>query len=168
MQIELDMETNLVTILKDYDGLKSDRIISISDFINCVEEAKVISNKLKPKEKPIISPLHKECDGCRIIQTLKTSTTTTYIIHASRRKMPIYHLDEFYDDIGMPNTIFAIRIVNGVYSGGSIVCCKDDVITEETKLYYYPFSNASNSHICLGSNKMANDITDNSVLRSLP
>ena len=66
-----------------------------------------------------------------------------------------YHTQKF-EDVGIPNLIFAITMKDNKVRTVYVVATIDDDIKENTKLYHYPFSNASQNSgsICFGGNKI--------------
>lgn len=158
----IDKDNNTVSIIDSNNGRKSAKTITINDFISSI----LASKKIKDNNAKVYSNLYSENDNCRVIQTIiLDSNTKYYIVQFKPKKIPICIYNTFYDNIGMPGCLFAIKSHNGQYGRGAMVSIKDDLVTNESSIYIYPFSNASDRHICLGGNRIYDIMDDIGVLK---
>lgn len=148
MKIEICEDgTNLVNIFSEDDGIKKEKIITLEDFIESL-----MSAKNKNVFKPIESPIYKEEYGSKLIQC-KTigKNSSIYILLKEKARMPFQLFKRVYDNVGYPNMLFAIKVVNDKVSSLCLVCTKTTQMTNDTKLYKYPFTNVSGNegNVCL-------------------
>ena len=169
-QIVEFMSNNLVRIRKNKD--ESSKIITITfdEFCKAVLTAKE-NNPVVVKEivdTPIL-PFNKHV---RTIQHRKINDDVDYVIMLRDNvSCDIDYYDTVYANVGMPKMIFAFKVMNNTIVRGKVMAVKDDIITENTKMFSYPFSNASSQEgtICFGENKVNSiDIKELSMLHSIP
>ena len=160
----LDDTTGLVEIKYDNGLKKCNRLVTATDFIKSIQTS-IAAKESNDKVIKYITPLYTEKENVRLLQVIEyESGKKVYFVHFMPTKMPVMLYERFFDDVGLPGTIFAIGSVNGVWANGNIVCVKDTKITMDTQLYYYPFSNGNDNHICIGKNKFSFHIDEYSVL----
>lgn len=166
MKFEIDEVTKLVTVFSEDMGVKSEKVITLSDFIESM-----ITAKNKNVFEPIESPLFREAYGSQLIQTKQIGKKSCiYILHKKKAKMPLQMFKRFYGDVGYPGLLFAIKVVNDRLFSMYLVAVKDNIINEDTKLYYYPYTNVSGDmgNVCLGSNKFSKGISKKNNLFKVP
>ena len=150
MNIEIINETKVATITtEDIKGIKKDRTVSMNDLITSILAAVDMDNL-----NSYISPLYQVRRGVRLIQTkFFNENSKMYILHIpkSNQPMPIYN--RFYDNVGIPGLIFAVRVTNNKLQNLHVIAVKDKDITDETVVYRYPFTNVNGQgKVCLGGN----------------
>lgn len=151
MLIEIKEDgSNLVSILTEKNGRKTEKVITMSDFISSI----VSSNSLGDFE-PVASPLYRKSLGTTLIQSTQfTKNATIYILHREKHQAPMQIYSRFYGDVGYPHLLFAVEVVNDTPVRLYLVAVKDGVITENTKIFKYPYTNVSGKqgNVCLGQN----------------
>lgn len=167
MLIEIKEDgSNLVSIIQEENGRKKEKLISMGDFISSV-----LSANARGKFETIISPLFTEINGIRLIQSKKySSNSAIYILHRKKCQAPVQIFNRFHGDVGFPGMLFAIDVVNDRLSRLYVVAVKDEVITNDSKIYKYPYSNVSGSNgiVCLGSNHFSKGILKEEKLFNVP
>jgi hypothetical protein len=99
-----------------------------------------------PKKKACSSPLLPK--NCFIYQEMLDGAKLVGIEVEAQRFDIQYHRKQF-EDVGHPNMLFLFTIRGQKVLDCKIVCVKDQVLTPETKLYKYPFSNVhGNTSTC--------------------
>ena len=161
MNIEIVNETKVVTITTEDDkNIKKDKTVSINDLITSILAAVDMDNL-----NTYISPLYQERRGVRLIQTkFFNENSKMYILHIpkSNQPMPIYN--RFYENVGIPGLIFAVRVTNNKLQNLHVVAVKDKEITNETIIYRYPFTNVNGiGRVCLGNNLFSVGIENNNL-----
>lgn len=167
MLIELREDgSNLVVVIQEENGRKKEKMISMDSFISSI-----ISANSMGKFETITSPLFKEVKGIRLIQSKQYSkNSTVYILHRQMIQAPVQIFSRFYGDVGFPSLLFAINVVNDRVSKLYVVAVKDKVITEDTLIYKYPYTNVSTNkgNVCLGDNNFDKGILDGDKLFNIP
>lgn len=108
----------------------------------------------------------------RCIQTKKYKDGREYFVLLRENKpVDFEYFGTVYENVGVPTILFAVVLANNILQGFKIAAVKDKVITEDTQIYYYPFSNVSSptSYACVGGNRISNiEIKSTSQLHSMP
>ena len=98
------------------------------------------------------------CDNlaaCIKTNALLTMGYTWYIILRQPNPSDFIYYDTTYKNIGMPYTLFALKVSNGIVTDIRIMCSKARIITEDTTMFAYPFSNVgTQGGVCLGHNRI--------------
>lgn len=167
MLIELKEDgSNLVSIINEENGRKKEKIISIDDFISSI----ISANSLGSFD-PVLSPLYKEINGVKLIQHKQNAKNSSiYILHRKKFQAPVQIYSRFHGDVGFPGLLFAIYVVNNRLSKLKVVAVKDEIITEDTKIYRYPYTNVSGEDglVCLGSNNFEKGILEEDKIFNVP
>jgi len=99
-----------------------------------------------PKKKACTSPLLPK--NCFIYQEMLDGAKIVGIQVEAQRFDIKYHRKEFLD-VGHPNMLFLFTIRGQKVLNCKLVCVKDKILTPETQLYRYPFSNVyTNTDTC--------------------
>jgi len=99
-----------------------------------------------PKKKACTSPLLPK--NCFIYQEMLDGAKIVGIQVEAQRFDIKYHRKEF-QDVGHPNMLFLFTIRGQKVLNCKLVCVKDKILSPETQLYRYPFSNVySNTDTC--------------------
>ncbi|MDU2121894.1 MAG: hypothetical protein E7E64_05105 [Clostridium celatum] len=154
--------SNLATIVKEINGRKKEKIITVDDLIASI----IASNRMGSFEK-VISPLYRQVMNSTLIQSINyAKNSSIYIIHRKKCQAPVQIFSRFYGDVGFPGLLFAIDVVNNKLIKLYVVAVKDDDIKEDTKIYRYPFTNVSGKtgSVCLGSNHFEKGILEGDKL----
>ena len=91
-----------------------------------------------PKKKVYSSPLLPK--NCFIYQEMMDGALIVGIEVEAQRFNINYHRKQF-EDVGHPKLLFLFTVRGQKVLGCRLVCVKDQVLTPETQLYRYPFSN---------------------------
>ncbi|MEG0296783.1 MAG: hypothetical protein RR620_08685 [Clostridium sp.] len=165
--VEINEDSNNVCIINNINGKKTEKYISTEDFVNSI-----ISSTERDKKvefKPVMGTLYREKGFCKIIQTIQTGKNTyIYIILREKAQAPMPVGKRFYGNVGMPNLLFAVKVVNNRFSQLFLAAADTKNIKEDSKLFCYPFSHVSRGRasVCLGSNSISLDLSilDNLLL----
>lgn len=163
---EMDDQSNSVSILMAKNGRKFEKIVSMGDFIESL-----IASKNKGVFEPVESPLYKNIEGVSLIQTKQIAKNSfIYVLKMDAARMPMIVYTRLHDDCGIPNLLYGIKVVNDKISQMWVVTTKDDVITETTKIYKYPFTNVSGNvgKVCLGANRFDKGVTIEDKIYQVP
>lgn len=162
MIFELDDTTKSVSVIEDKNGLKSEKVISMEDFISSI-----VSSIDMGRFKTVKSPLYKEYKGIRLIQSKQFGPNShVYILEREKKSAPMQYYSTMYGNVGMPKLLFGVTVVNDRLTRIHVVAVKDEPVTESTKLYNYLFSNVSGAtgSVCTGMNKFSAGITEKNRL----
>lgn len=158
--IELIDKSKTVNVFtEDDNGKKKDKIVDMQSFL-----VGILSAVEKDELHSYISPLYEERRGVKLIQSKSfNSNSTMYVLHMKKCNQPMPIYNRFYDNVGIPALLFAVKVVNNRLTDLYTVAVKDEIITNETKIYKYPFSNVNgfNGKVCTGSNRFEPGIEDN-------
>lgn len=162
----LEDGSNLVNIITEEKGRKKEKLITMGDFISSV-----LSANDKGKAQQVLGPLYKELQNIKLIQFKHiTKRTKIYILLREKAKAPMILFDKFYGEIGHPQLLFGVKVVNDKVSNLYVVATRDEEITEDTILYRYPFTNVSgdNGAVCLGGNRFEKGVKEGDKLLNVP
>lgn len=170
--IELESNSNTVKVIKEVNGVKKDKTMLVSDFLDSLNLSLEKSPVKKNKFEEIISPLYMKKYNMELIQTKQIGARSfIYFLLRKKASAPMPLNGRMYADVGMPNLIFAIKVVNSKFSKLGLVAVKDDYITPNSLIYLYPFSNLMDTlggSMCLGGNKIAVDFKDIKSVFKIP
>ena len=106
--------------------------------------------------------------GVELVQSKQFSKNSTiYILHAEKHQEPLQIYSRFYGEVGYPNLLFAVKVINNTVTSLCVVATKDTCIKENTKLYRYPYTNVSGQcgNVCLGGNKFEKGIDGDKLFK---
>ena len=154
MTIEILNDSKLVTMITENDnGTKKNKLVSMDDFIRSI----LASVNEKDELNTLITPLSETRREITLLQTkIINNNSKIYMLFMpkSNQPMPIYN--RFYENVGIPSLLFAVKVINNRLQHLYVVATKDKKIKNSTKLYRYPFSNVSiDGLVCLGGNVFA-------------
>lgn len=170
IKIELLEDSNSVCILEDSNGRKINKFISIDDFISSI----ISSTKRDKKENfnPIIGELYREKFNTRLIQSIQLNKNKfAYILFRPRALAPFSIYTRDFGEVGMPSLLFAVIVVNNKFSKLYLtVTDEDNIVTEGSRLFKYPFSNVfqNTGSVCTGSNIIKTDLSIKDNLFNIP
>lgn len=165
MEIILDEKSNIATVYTVVDGRKQRKDVKIDDLIKSL-----IASVNKGNETLYESPLFEEAKGTRLIQSKTTGKKSLYVIHKKKHRTSMSLYERFYEDVGVPGLLFAAHSVNDKLVSLDVVAVKDEVISEDTKIYVYPFTNVTSKigRACLGSNTLNKGLINKKTLYDVP
>lgn len=170
IKIELFNDSNSVRLIEDAHGRKINKFISIDDFISSV--ASSTKRGKVDKFKPIIGELYREQFNTRLIQTIQLNKNKfAYILFRPRALAPFSIYSRDFGEVGMPSLLFAVIVVNNRFSKLYLaVTDEDNLVTEDSKLFQYPFSNVfqNTGSVCTGSNSIKIDLSIKENLFNIP
>lgn len=161
---EIKDNTKLINMVQENDnGTRTEKLITIEDCMACFTSS---IERRDSKKEVVKTALFRELKGCRLIQS-KTigAKNTKYILISKKRRMPMQLFNRFYDNVGIPNLIYCIHVVNNRLSRIFVAATKEDDIKSTTQIYKYPFTNVSDSTdlACIGRNNFLPGIEDNDL-----
>lgn len=159
MEIKINEENNTVKVLYNNNGIKREKDVSFDDLISSLIASK--NKDKKEKFKSISSPISNKIDGVRLVQTKQIEKNAyIYVLRRDKLFAPTMLFDRNYDNVGYPALLFGLKVVNNKVTNGYLVSVKDEIITDTTMLYEYPYTNVSGirGSICLGDNSFPEDI----------
>lgn len=169
IMIEITDDYNIKILNQDGLASTSVKYIEINDLINILQVSKNAGDTIKNKcgEVLLRTPIFPSFGDVSTLQYIVHDSETQHIIlKKDACKHDFNFHGKIYKKISIPTTIFTFRIYKGLIQAGYVACVKDKVITEDTKIYKYPFGNVySDTRICFGANSMANHKCD--VFQSL-
>ncbi|NFH90540.1 hypothetical protein FDA33_10080 [Clostridium botulinum] len=164
--IDGSKSVNMVQVLEE--GQKKEKLISIEDFVTSITASLDGKNFEEVK-----SPIFRDLRGVRLIQSKQVGKNShTYVLFQAKHNTPFQLFNRFYENVGVPNLLYGVKVVNNRLSKLYVVAIKDTNIVGSTKLYKYPFTNVSGNlgSACLGRNVFDVGIEDNDLekLYSIP
>ncbi|WP_195972529.1 hypothetical protein [Clostridium thermobutyricum] len=154
----LDTDSNLVEIKYSENNRNKIKTITSEDLIETIK----VTNCKERNFIPVIGQLYTENNGISLIQTIQISQNAyIYVLKQEKKKYPFSVYSQFYGFCGMPQTIFAIEIINNSFSNMYVTVCTDKLIKSNSKLYKYPFTNVyANGRVCTGANSIKGKFID--------
>lgn len=138
-----------IILTKASNSLDKELIHSLFQVTSRVAERDWVLEVLEryiPKKKACSSPLLPK--NCFIYQELLDGAKLVGIEVGAQRFDVQYHRNHF-EDVGHPKMLFLFTLRGENALQCRLVCVKDNVLTPETKLYQYPFSNVhKNTDTC--------------------
>ena len=126
------------------DNVNTVKYITFNDLCNAVLAARDDS-----QVQSLASPLlPKNC-----IQYIERNNGELAVVMEREAKATDFSYgDKVFKKIGVPKLLFAFRILANTLQEGYVVAVKDNLVSEDTELYHYPFSNVYRSgSICWGN-----------------
>ena len=151
-------ENGSISVEEYTNGLKSFKEIAPNSLLECINKSLLrggISSGMLPK-------------GCVSFNVYDNGTRDITLVHPEDRA-DISYMGTVYKDFPLPRLIFGFYIS----AEGRIRNCRLGVIGNEsnlkptTPMFRYPFSNVSNTHLCIGNNPLPK-IQSLHTLASLP
>lgn len=166
--IEITDEYTVKIIDKNQDKYKV-KYIEVDDLIDILKASKTIiktQNELLFRT-PILTSFN---DVSTINYTVINNNVQYIVLKKDAGPHDFAFNDKIIRQMNLPTLIFTFKIYEGMIMNGYVCCAKDPIITEDSRIYYYPFGNVySDSHICFGGNNMSNHkICDYTQLHSMP
>lgn len=160
-------EVEVTTVFSD--NTMEVKTVSFDDMINAIRSS--VDNDSDASITSPVLPYNEEF-GIRTVAYKSFSDGREQVVMFMKRHRceVTYHTQKF-EDVGMPNILFAVMLKDNKVRNAHVMAVKDDVIKDTTILYHYPFSNASerNGNICFGGNKIYDyEYTSLSHVFSLP
>lgn len=156
--LELNDNTKLINMVEELDnGTRKEKLISVEDLISALTSS--IEGKTHVEVKSV---LYRELKNTKLIQYKTVGPKAIkYILLSKKHKTPMQLFNRLYDNVGIPNLLYCVHVVNNRLTKIYVVAVKDTNITKNTLLYYYPFTNVDQqSSACLGRNIFAPGIED--------
>ncbi len=92
--------------------------------------------------------------GC-IYYGKQVNGNTFVVLEREKQQSNVYYETTELKNVGFPKLILGVEVNEGKIQKTLLAAVKDIVITKNTELYYYPFSNVHhNFHICWGNYMM--------------
>lgn len=160
--IELNEDSKSVNMVQVLEGgQRKEKLMRIEDFVTS------ITASLEGKNfGEVSSPIFRSLKGISLIQSKQISKSShTYVLFQAKHNTPLELFNRFYDNVGVPNLLYGVRVVNNKLSRLYVVAIKDTDIVSTTKLYKYPFTNVNGNlgSACLGRNTFDPGIEDNDL-----
>ncbi|TKC15040.1 hypothetical protein [Robertmurraya kyonggiensis] len=131
-QLLKSVKKNTLDIEMIHSLFKATSLVAERDWVLEVLERHI------PKKKVCSSPLLPK--NCFIYQEMMDGALIVGIEVDSQRFDIHYHRKQF-EDVGHPKMLFLFTVRGQKVLGCQLVCVKDQVLTPDTQLYRYPFSN---------------------------
>jgi hypothetical protein len=151
-------EDGSVSVEEHKDGIKSYKAITPNSLLGCINKSILrgtVSSGLLPK-------------ACISFTAHDNGSKDVYILHPESTADITYY-NTLYSTFPLPKLLFGFRITGE----GKISRCRLGVVGNEgylkptTPMYFYPFSNVSDSRLCVGNNPLPK-CQDIHTLASLP
>lgn len=80
-----------------------------------------------------------------------------YVLSCEARKAEYNYLEETYKEVGIPKFLMAVKVAREMVNVSYVVAVRDKIITEDTTIYYWPFSNCYQwfGRVCFGGNRLS-------------
>lgn len=141
--------------------------ITFDDYCESVLASRVSSEK----EELTHSAIFPSSSGISTIQHIKISTGAEwFVLLKEADKSAIQYYDTHFKDIGIPKMLVAIKMLGERIQRVNIMCAKDPIVTKDTRLYSFPFSNVGHQGwVCFGNNRISElKIKEPAMLHSVP
>ena len=163
------LSNNTVQVLHEGDLGKKTKIITFDEFVSSILAAKDESDVQTSVDTPVL-PVTKNIGT---LQHRKLSSGSEIIILVrDAGQFDINYFGDMFKNCGIPKLLFAIKKLNNVIQAVFVAAVKDYIVSEESKIFCYPFSNAgytSSGKICYGANRISQiDIQSTVMLHSVP
>jgi len=152
----------------DENGEIQIKYVSIDDITKMITSASLMEKK--EEENYIETPLLPQFQDISTIQYLESENTQVYIIKKDAGNIDMSYFQDKFNNVGFPTLLFKIKISHNSIRSVNLVAVKDTLITKNTELFRYPFSNVfSDTRVCLGANNIAQlDVENTSTIFRIP
>ena len=161
--------TNMVQIRSTTERGKSVKTVSFNDYCEAIIAAQ---RQVETYGEEVDTPIFPQDPSVSTVQMRKLSTGAEwYFVTREAGPIDIQYYDTVFKQVGMPKLLFAIKLSKNVIQRVAVIATLDRTITEDSKLYNYPFSNVSGElgGICFGGNRLYDYSFDNPLqLHSMP
>lgn len=157
--IENSKCVNMITVKNG--GQRKEKLMRIEDFV-----ASITASLNGKNFREVIAPISREIRGVRLIQSKQMGPNShVYVLFQGRHNTLLQLFNRFYDNVGIPNLLYGVCVVNNRLVKMNVVATKDTNIVSNTVLYKYPFTNVSGKlgSVCLGRNTFDFGIEDNDL-----
>lgn len=155
--ININDKDEYIKVLSNIDGVSKVKYIDTEDLIVLLKSAQIKEEADRKKTaKKWETTILPSSNGVSILYMSESYEDNRKVIlkkEACNHNFSVY--ENTYEKVGLPTMIFSLTITpNNKIAFGSLYCVKDSFITEETKLYRYPFPNVcgNTGSICFGDN----------------
>lgn len=147
-------DSGLVDVFMEDDGLVlTKKTVSYTTMLDMLKSCTDTT-----KKQMGVSDLSPIFPGDSIISTIQikdfpTADTKWYILLREPKPVDFEFFGTTYKNVGVPKTLFAIKVSGGHVMSFRVVAVKDMFVSSKTPIYAYPFSNVSTSGtVCTGDN----------------
>lgn len=162
-------DTNMVQIRSTTDRGKSVKTVSFEAYCEAIIAAQ---RKEENYGDEVDTPIFPQNPSVSTIQMRQLTTGAEwYFITREAGPLDLQYHDTAFKQVGIPKLLFAVKLSKNVVQRVAVMATLDRTITEDSKLYNYPFSNVSGETgiICFGGNRLHDYSFDSSLqLHSMP
>ena len=133
-----------VSVEEHKDGVQSFKAITPDSLLDCINKSLMrsgVASGLLPR-------------GCLSFKENDDGSRVITILHEPDRA-DISYMGTIYKDFPLPRLVFGFNISEeGRVSNCKLgIVDKSSILTPETSMFVYPFSNVSGTHLCVGNNR---------------
>ena len=162
-------DNNMVKIKYNTDNGTTIKTITFNEYCKVILASRQENKKKKDKyeETPVLP-------GFGYVRTIKYRKYSDGIecIFLSREAASanITYFETEYKNVGIPKLVFMVKMFKKTIQELYVCAVKDEIIADDTQIYYYPFSNVfSDCRVCFGANNIASlDMASLVNLHSVP
>jgi len=162
-------DTNMVQIRSTTERGKSTKTVSFEAYCEAILAAQ---RKEETYGEEVDTPIFPQDPSVSTVQMRKLSTGAEwYFVTREAGPLDLQYYDTVFKQVGIPKLLFAIKLSKNVIQRVAVMATLDRTITDESKLYNYPFSNVNGptGGICFGGNRLYDYSFDSPLqLHSLP
>ena len=128
---------------EDVEG-KQVKYITFNEFVESMISARMVAEG--DKDSHVDSPIltHNLERGVCTIRTKEYENGIKFVVlMAKPTRVTTQYYDTTFNDVGIPRLLFALKINKNVIQHVKIMACKDSIITEDSLMYSFPFSNVN-------------------------
>lgn len=163
------LSNNMVQIITENSTCKKIKNITYSEFVGSMLSASEGNDFAEPVFSPVL-PVTKNIGTVQ--HKFLASGAEIVILVREAGQFDINYFKDVYKNCGIPKLLFGIKIYKNVIQYACVVAVKDYIVSEESKIFCYPFSNAGSfgGHICFGSGNKISQIDVQSIvmIHSMP
>lgn len=157
------------TVQQDGNEMKQ---ITADELITLLNVSKTNVNSGKMGEVDYQTELLPGFNHVKTVQYKKYKNgKEVYVLYRNAGRFDFMYENKKFEQVGVPNLLFAVIVANGIVQGLKICAVKDKVVRPETRIHYYPFTHVSSpkAKACTGGNRLSNlKLTNAYQIHSLP
>lgn len=157
--ITLTLDTSKSTVHINNNGIMKDKDITLDQLLKCLKTSLYKSEKHDFTCSELLLSANNKDDKFVGVKSGNNGKDNIYVIfrNMENKKIDVNYCGITFKNIKVPNIVFALSTVSGIHTSSYICCTFDNVLTEKSELYRFPFPNVmSTTNICWGAN--GNDI----------
>jgi len=157
-----------VKVTQKNHGLADSKYIAMEDFMKAIEASRKEDSQVSKTFSTPILPNTPDGKITTLGYEEYSNDQFSIILKREKGNIDFQYFDQTFPSVGHPRLLFKVQVADNTVVTTYVVAVKDTVITDETEIYEYPFSNVFHrGRVCWGQTKLPR-FDSTAYLKSLP